>query len=170
VKITVSEIPEEGLELELKEDISSDLLKFLSPVSAKIRIDKQESEIFVRGFISCQVEQQCSRCLKSFGAKITSNLNVVYRPFDYMGREEHYELKEDELETGFFKNDTLDTDDLLREQVFLNISMKPLCSSDCKGLCPRCGADLNATSCTCKTPEIDSRLAVLEQLLKERSK
>lgn len=168
MKIIVSEIPEDGLELELKEDITSDLLKFLSPVSAKIRIDKKESEILVRGFISCHVEQQCSRCLKNFSAKIASDMNVVYRPFEYIGKEEHYELKGDELETGFFKNDTIDTDDLLREQIFLNISMKPLCSPDCKGLCPKCGADLNVASCGCETSEIDSRFALLKQLLKRK--
>ncbi len=170
MKITVSDIPDEGLEFDLKEEITSDVLKFLSPVKAKIRVDRKESEIFIRGYLSCKIEQQCSRCLKNFEAKIETNLNVVYIPYDYMGREEHYELKGDELETGFFKNDIIDIDDLLKEQVFLNISMKPLCSPDCKGLCPKCGLDLNIASCTCEASEIDPRLAVLKQFLKERSK
>lgn len=171
MKITVSEIPEEGIELELKESLTLEPYNFLSPVHASIRIDKRETEVIVRGVIKGEVEQQCSRCVKNFSMSITAPIDVIYHPAEDIQREEHHELLTDELDTGFYKNGILDTDDLIREQFLLNMPMKPLCSPDCKGICPKCGADMNIAACNCMVSEIDSRLEVLKQLLikKERS-
>lgn len=55
-------------------------------------------------------------------------------------------------------------DPLVTEDIFLSLPTKILCSEDCKGLCPRCGANLNTGSCSCKK-EIDPRLAALQELL-----
>lgn len=171
MKVIISEIPEEGIEIELTERISSDeSIKLLSPVHASLRIDKKDSEVIVTGTASGDVELQCSRCLRIFNMNIDSQIDVVYHSAAEINKEEHYELKGDELDTGFYKNDTLDTDDLLREQLMLNVPMKSLCSADCKGFCPTCGADLNVTQCNCVTSEIDPRLAVLKQLLEKKSK
>lgn len=57
-----------------------------------------------------------------------------------------------------------DLDALITEDIFLELPSKLLCSEDCKGICPKCGADLNAGSCSCEK-EVDPRLAALKQLL-----
>jgi uncharacterized protein len=165
MKIIISEIPEEGIELELTEKISSESIKILSPIHAFLKIGRKDSEVIVDGVLNADIEQQCSRCLKIFKMSIRTQIGVVYHPAEDINREEHYELKGDELDTGFYKEDIIDTDDLIREQMLLNIPMKPLCSAQCKGLCPKCGADLNETQCSCVISEIDTRLAVLKQLL-----
>lgn len=169
MKIIVSEIPEKGMDLELSEKIESDTdLKILSPVQALIRIDKKNSEIFLKGTLSVTLQQQCSRCLKIFDTEMKIDIDTLYRPSKEIDVEEHYELKSDELETAFYKNDEIDIDDLLKEQILLNLPMKPLCSEQCKGLCPKCGTDLNITQCKCEVSEVDERLAVLKQLLKRK--
>jgi uncharacterized protein len=169
LKIIISDIPEKGLELELSEAIESDAsLKILSPVQASLKIDKKDSEVFVRGVADAVIEQQCSRCLKIFSVDLKVNIDTVYRPSKEINIEEHYELKSDEMETGFYKNDEIDLDDLLKEQFMLALPMKPLCSEGCKGLCPQCGADLNISECSCEVSEIDSRLSILKQLLKRK--
>lgn len=169
MKVIISEIPEGGLELELTEKISSDeSITIVSPIKASLRIDKKGSEVIITGTAKGTVELQCSRCLKIFYMDIDSLINVVYHPASEINKEEHYELKGDELNTGFYKNDIIDMDDLLKEQLVLNISMKPLCSEDCKGLCPKCGVDLNITRCNCAISDVDSRLAVLKQLLNKK--
>lgn len=171
MKVIISEIPEEGLELELTEKISSDeYITIVSPVEASLRIDKRGSEVIITGTAKGTVELQCGRCLKIFGMDIDSRIDVVYHPASEINKEEHYKLKGDELDTGFYTNDILDTDNLLKEQLVLNVPMKPLCSEGCKGLCPKCGIDLNITQCNCPTSEIDSRLAVLKQLLGKKNK
>lgn len=169
MKIIVSEIPENGMELELSETIESDsFLKILSPVHAFIRVDKKDSEIFLKGTANVKVQQQCSRCLKIFDVDLKIDIDTLYRPSKEINIEEHYELKSDELDTGFYRNDEIVVDDLLKEQILLNLPMKPLCSDQCKGLCPKCGADLNITQCNCEVSEVDERLAILKQLLKRK--
>ena len=55
-------------------------------------------------------------------------------------------------------------DPLVTEDIFLSLPTKILCSEDCKGLCPKCGVNLNLGKCSCKK-EIDPRLAALKELL-----
>lgn len=167
MKVIISEIPEEGLDLEVTEHAVSDALKLLSPLHAILRIDKKGTEVLVRGMVSGDLELQCSRCLKAFPMVMTSPLNVVYHPAEQVVKEEHHhELRGEELETGFYRNDLLDTDELLAEQALLGLPMKPLCAQDCKGICPRCGTDLNVSGCQCDIKEIDARFEKLRQLLK----
>jgi uncharacterized protein len=165
MKIIISEIPEEGIEIELNEKLSTGAFKILSHTKGFLKIDKIGTEVSIKGLENADVEQQCSRCLNTFITNIKTQINVVYHPVVDIGKEEHYELKGDELNTGFYKGDMLDTDDLLIEQMLLNIPMKPLCSPGCKGICPKCGIDLNIKQCNCVVSEVDSRLAVLKQLL-----
>jgi uncharacterized protein len=65
------------------------------------------------------------------------------------------------------EDDKLDIDELLETNFILDMDSRYLCKEDCKGLCSRCGADLNEGSCSC-TREKDPRLAVLEQLLDDK--
>lgn len=168
MKIIVSEIPDEGMDLDITEQIGSEAVKITSPVHAVLHIKKTGAEVMVNGMVSGDVELQCSRCLASFPLHVESAFDVVYDPAEAVARDEHHELKSDELDTGFYKQDTLDTDELLAEQLILSIPMKPLCSAECKGLCPVCGADRNTTDCGCEIKEADPRLKVLEQLLKKK--
>ena len=56
----------------------------------------------------------------------------------------------------------------MREQFYLALPMKPLCRDACKGLCPHCGTNLNASSCDCAPAWQDPRLAALRELGKVR--
>src|SRR5512139_1018498 len=158
MKVVISEIPEEGMDLELTEPLVSDVMKLLSPLQARLRIDKKGAEGLVTGVVSGDVELHCSRCLKNFSMALRSPMNVVYRPAEEITKEEHqHELRGDELETGFYRNDILDTDELMLEQVLLVVPMKPLCSPECKGICPKCGTDLNLDGCQFDGKETDPR-------------
>ena len=65
---------------------------------------------------------------------------------------------------SFYEGETVDCDPLIYEQIVLQIPMKALCREDCRGLCPRCGANLNLSSCSCPDRDVDERLAVLKKL------
>lgn len=168
MKVTVSEIPEVGIELDLKERLSSEAVKVLSPVEAVLKIEKEGPDVLVRGVLSGDIELECSRCLKAFDVEVKSRMDVVFHPETVNKKEEGHGLKAEELDTEFYKDDALDIDNLLIEQLILNVPMKPLCSPDCKGICPKCGTDLNFEQCDCETIEIDPRLKILETLLKRK--
>lgn len=168
MKILLSDIPDEGLDLEFREDLDLAHLRSLSPVKAKLRLEKVGPEVLVKGEVGSRVELQCSRCLKNFPKDIAANLNVMYRPLEELEGEDKHEVKEDELDIGFYRNDELDLQELMTEQVILSVPMKPLCSESCRGICPKCGADLNVSECGCEAKEPDPRLAVLKKLLDDR--
>ena len=62
--------------------------------------------------------------------------------------------------------DELELDDILIPELFLDLNTVVLCRPDCKGICPRCGKDLNEGDCGCSRREVDPRLAKLAELLK----
>ena len=74
---------------------------------------------------------------------------------------------EDNDEIVLLTDGEVDLGDLARTAFILGMDTKTLCSEDCKGLCPRCGADLNLGPCSCKK-EVDPRLAVLAKLLEDK--
>ncbi len=76
------------------------------------------------------------------------------------------ELSEDDLDTVVVGEEVLDTAPIVLEQLQLNIPMRALCRPDCRGLCPRCGADLNERGgeCSCAGSEPDPRWAALASL------
>jgi uncharacterized protein len=165
MKILLSDITHEGLDLAFEETLSSEALKLKSPARANLRVDKAGPEVFARGSVGTSIELQCSRCLRSFVKELDVNINVVYLPVEELKGEEKHEIKDDELDIGFYQGDELDVQDLVREQILLNVPMKPLCSEACKGICPDCGADLNVSTCACERKETDPRLEVLKKLL-----
>lgn len=100
----------------------------------------------------------CDRCAedvkKSFGFKVK---RIVV---------ERLENENDDDDYIVVKNRELDLDELVSEEVSLSLPSKILCKEDCKGLCPKCGANLNVKKCDCKS-DVDPRMAALLQLLDE---
>ena len=99
----------------------------------------------------------CDRCGKAF----VQEKDV---PFACMLAEELQNEENDEI--VLLEDGMVDVGDLARTAFILDMDTKTLCSEDCKGLCPRCGADLNLGPCSCKK-ETDPRLAVLAKLLEK---
>ena len=99
----------------------------------------------------------CDRCGKAFAQEKDV-------PFACMLAEELQNGENDEI--VLLEDGMVDVGDLARTAFILDMDTKTLCSEDCKGLCPRCGADLNLGPCSCKK-ETDPRLAVLAKLLEK---
>ncbi|MBM4139917.1 MAG: DUF177 domain-containing protein [Nitrospira sp.] len=165
MKVLISEIPVEGLDFDIKETIKSDDLS--SPVRGQLRILKIGAEVVVRGNLMADVELQCSRCMKDFRSEVSIPVDVIYHPVEELRGEEKHALRVEELDMGFYSGGILDLFDLIEEQIMLNLPMKPLCNELCKGICLKCGADLNAGDCACNEINKDSRFEELKKLLKE---
>ena len=166
MKVQVSDITDEGLDLEFQETVKVSI-PLLSPVKALLRLEKVGSEVLAQGQATTRMELQCSRCLRNFPKDMDMKIDVVYHPVEELRGEEKHEVREDELDMGFYRDDELDIQDLVMEQILLNVPMKPLCSESCRGICPKCGADMNVNPCRCEQKETDPRLAVLKKLLEE---
>jgi uncharacterized protein len=167
MKIIISEIPDNGLDIEVNETLAFDAGSF--PVQAQLKIKKVGTEIVINGNILTAVELQCSRCLKDFKRKFSFPFEAIFHPIEQLKEEEKHELDVEELDMGFYAKDELDLFDIIKEQVMLNLPMKALCNDFCKGICLRCGADLNAGDCSCSKKDIDPRLVSLKKFLNKET-
>ncbi len=170
MKIKIRDIPPEGFYCELEEEgdrIAGLAAKkvdfsFLAPVRASLSISKAEDTLSVRGRIETVVLLSCSRCLKDVEHRIDKDFSLFFTK-EGAPEQEELELTGEEIELVHMEGDEIDTDEVLLEQIALDIPQKPLCASDCKGLCPRCGADLNLGRCGCpQEKSIDPRFAKLK--------
>ena len=166
MKIGIADIPDEGLIIDIEETLAADDVKLSSPVVSQLSVNKVGKEIIVGGRLKAGMALECSRCLKDFRRDLDIPVNVVYHPIEEVDGERHA-LKDDEMDMGFYQGEELDLQELLKEQILLNREMKPLCNEQCRGICPKCGTDLNTEQCNCIGKEIDPRLEVLKNFFEK---
>jgi uncharacterized protein len=135
-----------------------------SPVKLKFEIFKDKDAFRLVGNTVTTLELPCSRCLEPMTAPIDATFDLRYQPHSTNAGEGELEIEEDDLTTAFYENDEIDLDQLMREQFYLALPMKPLCADDCQGLCAICGTNLNRGTCDCKVESTDPRFAVLKDL------
>ncbi len=136
----------------------------VTPVALGFDIFKDKDQFRLAGRVETTLELPCSRCLDPFRWPVDSTFDLRYQPHAANAGEGEIEVEEDDLTTAFYENDTIDLGQLMREQFFLALPMKPLCRPDCRGLCPSCGANRNQGACACTIEWEDPRLAVLKKL------
>jgi uncharacterized protein len=135
-----------------------------SPVTLAFEIYKDKSTFRLVGRTETTLEVPCSRCLEPMQLPVDAAFDLRYQPHTANTGEGEREIEEDDLTTAFYENDEIDLEQLMREQFYLALPMKPLCSDGCKGLCPMCGTNLNRGACDCKREWDDPRLAALKKL------
>jgi DUF177 domain-containing protein len=136
----------------------------VAPITLAFDIFKDKDQFRLVGGVQTTLELMCSRCLDPFTLPIDASFDLRYHPHVLNNGEGEREVEEDDLTTAFYENDEIDLAQLIREQIYLALPMKPLCSEACLGLCPVCGANLNKVSCSCSGRWQDPRLAALKQL------
>ncbi len=136
----------------------------VDPVSLAFDIFKDKEQFRLVGDVKTVLELPCSRCLEPFQHGVDSHFDLRYQPHAANTGEDEREIEEDDLSTAFYENDEIDLGQLMREQFYLALPMKPLCREDCRGLCPACGTNLNRGTCDCKRDWDDPRLAALREL------
>jgi len=161
MRINIFDIPEEGLEQEF--DLPVTINNHIKPDTASVRIKllRFGNKILVDGTVKVVVSLKCSRCLNNFSCPVDLDFREECTPADETEPGSDQELSEGELDISFYKGEEIDVAGIVKEQVLLEVPMKPLCKNECPGMCLRCGADLNVQSCNCIDDHIDPRLAPL---------
>jgi DUF177 domain-containing protein len=138
--------------------------RVVEPISLAFDIFKDKRQFRLVGTVKTTLELPCSRCLEPYTLPVDQRFDLRYQPHVLNTGEGEREIEEDDLTTAFYENDEIDLGQLMREQFYLALPMKPLCSDDCKGLCPVCGTNLNRATCDCNQAWDDPRLAALKEL------
>ncbi|MEK6302488.1 MAG: DUF177 domain-containing protein [Acidobacteriota bacterium] len=127
-----------------------------------LQVERAGREVQLAGNLCAAVSFDCDRCLKPLSIPVEQMFDLTYVPA--VGTEEETELGDDDLLVAFYTDQIIDVDDVVREQIELALPMSRLCSDDCRGLCPECGANLNEGECACARDDVDPRWAALSQL------
>jgi uncharacterized protein len=143
---------------------SDEAFQVAAPATLAFDIFKDKEQFRLVGSVKTTLELPCSRCLEPFAWPVDAPFDLRYQPHAMNTGEGEREIEEDDLSTAFYENDEIDLGQLMREQFYLSLPMKPLCGADCKGLCPTCGTNLNRGTCECKREWDDPRLASLREL------
>ena len=124
------------------------------PPLAEGEIFNEAGVLHLQGTVTAEMICICDRCGQEFESVKVTEIDAVIAE----------EESEDNPELFVLEGTELDLQELLSTCLILDMETKFLCREDCKGLCPRCGRNLNLGPCRCGK-EIDPRFAVLEQLL-----
>ena len=150
------------------EDTSSFLygVSFPSPMKVKGDITNTAGYMRMRLEMSVDYTAECARCLAPVNGKFSLDLEKTVAPKNLL-----LDLDEDKLDDyAIIEDGFLDMDEQLRSQLEMEFPIRFLCREDCKGLCQRCGKNLNEGECSCSVKEIDPRLAPLQKILDEMKK
>lgn len=136
-------------------------ITIVSPIEYKGEIFRADGEKLINIRISYKYKEICHRCLQP----TTKNVETALSGKLVEGKKVEEEREEGYDELIYYEDDILDLKEYIINQVILSLPMKTLCKEDCKGLCPKCGADLNRSKCDCIHENIDPRLEKLKEFL-----
>jgi uncharacterized protein len=170
----LDDIPAEGLNFTWTEERSS-LLAYLenfshidfdfeTPLQSEVRVWRTGRSVLMRGKVKTTLRMRCVRCLKEFPFPISSTFDLTLYPLKETSFAEDLELSKNDMESGFYEGGEIHLSEIACEQIFLEIPYQSLCHEECKGLCSKCGKDLNLTSCDCEREEFVSSFSALKKL------
>jgi len=128
--------------------------------SANTHVD----DIRVRAGYQAEFEVLCARCVEPVPLPLRGDFDLIFRPEGADAESAERAITEDETEIGYYGDSGLLLEDVVREQVLLSLPSRTLCKLDCKGLCPRCGQNLNLAECSCEETAGDPRWNALAGL------
>ena len=150
-------------EVELEEEGA----RLVADAAVEGNATRKGEQVRLRGTIKTEVELLCDRCAAPQSAPLAVEFDTSFIPQEVeAGKEENVELLPDDLGLSAYEGDAVDLDELVREQILLALPSRHLCREDCKGLCQKCGANLNENQCSCEQGETDPRWAALADLKK----
>jgi uncharacterized protein len=136
---------------------------FRDLMTVRLNIQRVDNEYFCHGTVTAPIEQECSRCLNPFEKDLSGDLSFTVRTQDVKPARSY----DEESEIFFVRSGepVVELNEIIRQSLVLSLPLKPLCSQDCKGLCPNCGVNLNEETCECDDKETDERWEGLRGLL-----
>lgn len=150
--------------------LDGDGIRAHGPLQGSVTLMQTTDSILVTGALETTVELVCDRCLTPFETEVTLQMEENFRPtIDVESGAALPPVKGEELATLIDEQHILDLSEVVRQMILLEAPMHPVCRPDCKGLCPRCGQNLNEGQCDCETEIVDPRWSKLQSLLDDMS-
>jgi uncharacterized protein len=161
MKIKISGLSEGTHHFRFSEPVSFVGLEapFKDNVEVEVDIKKSHNQIVLDSTVFVKAEFECDRCTAPFEQRLRSDYKMVY-----LQGIKPVEIKSDNVVYLSPEADIIDISNDVRDFSMLAVPMKKLCSEDCKGLCYKCGKNLNEGDCTCDKNDNDARWLPLMDL------
>jgi len=143
----------------------TDQLDLVGPVRGTAELIHTNRGILVRAKLKSAARLSCSRCLDAYVDPLAIEFVEEYIPVIDVNTGAPTNIPHESYAYRINERHELDLGEAVREYGLLALPMKPLCSTDCAGLCPQCGTNRNQATCTCVAEVADGRLAILKSLL-----
>lgn len=180
MEIFIEDIPPEGLEITATEgdawlsgliaDAAGEAFRPGDAAKLEASIHRIDENVTLDGLLEYRSHPVCDRCLEEYEETASIPFHATLAPL-YEGKRQmeregamEVEIVRDDLEFSYYEGDRFDLGELVREQALLSQPMRHLCREDCRGLCQRCGKDLNMGPCGCVEKGMDPRWEALKSI------
>ena len=173
--IRVSEVPGGGLDVfasrgkasipRVLEGMDPAPLRELHLVDAELLITVESGDVWAEGSFEAQGAGLCDRCSDPVTLRFGKAFRTILTPKS-RGPEgaASVQLREDDLDVGYYDGTGVETNDILWEQVALELPLKVVCSEACRGICPVCGKNRNLEACSCVAGDAPGPFEILKNL------
>ena len=175
--VKVESIPSSGLQLKdewdirtieeiLQQDIT--IFKSCTPLSLNLSFSLLGEKILIEGSFQTTITINCVSCLSEYKQSLEAGFRYILWPQSTSPVEAEQELQQEDMEIGYYQGGVIDVRPLVSEQIYLALPQNPHCREECRGLCQKCGANLNEKQCACSVIDQvkNSPFAVLQKLKK----
>ncbi len=145
-------------------DLEGEIVTLTGKAEFRGETRRLDGKAHVCGTIQVDGIIACTRCLEPIARHFEISFDDVFEESNNEDAEHDKELALEELDVSLANDGKIDLADVVREQILLAIPEQIFCKDDCKGLCPKCGANLNLIDCMCADDDIDPRWAALKSL------
>lgn len=143
--------------------LEGEIITAAGDVLVKGDIRREGERAVLEAAISAEMSMPCSRCLEAITRKFEIDFRDVFTETRSNDKGET-ELADEQLDESVAEDGRIDLSEVVREQLLLATPEQVFCREDCKGLCQKCGANLNLIDCKCADDEVDPRWAALKNL------
>lgn len=175
MKLTVASISLEGQTIDLTpnlgwvREIVVHALVGQNPITeglnGNLEISRVDENVSLRGYLDVDLRPACDRCLEEFVRPLHVDIHTDLSPKSKITDHDEpgsgageVELTAEDIDFSFYQGPEIDVSEIIREQIVLALPFRFICAEECRGLCPQCGANLNAGKCGCvPVAPLDSR-------------
>lgn len=164
----IKNIPGEVRRLEMNlpvEPVQSEhgRISFDDPLRLDASLVNEGGTLKLTGFVDGKARLACGRCLDPFSLPVRAEIDEIY----YNEAQEGSDPGEEWIP---YRGDRLDVAPEVVKAILSVLPMKVLCREECRGLCPKCGLNLNHGNCECSVTDVDPRMEILKKLLESNGK
>jgi uncharacterized protein len=166
--VLAEDISEDGLHL-IFEDMHGLLseveeCRIQCPAKGEVFLHRVDGDVYLKGKVAALIVLKCDRCLEEYNNNIDTSFFYEFVPGQLIDKEKEIALGSEDMEVSLYDGVEIQIGEIFREQILLQIPMRHVCSEDCKGICPGCGADLNREECRCQKETLENPFSVLKKL------